>query len=60
MKVRHIGTGSVQLDGVGVVEHGAVAEVPDAVGRALVTEQPSEWEDAAPARAARGSKGGGD
>lgn len=56
MKVMYQGTGAVTVEGIGTVAHGEIVDLPDALGKALTTENPSDWK---PADAGK-KKGGGD
>lgn len=58
MKVRYKGTGTRFVEGVGHLSHGETAEMPDALGKALVAECPGDWEEAG-AGGKKQPKGGG-
>jgi hypothetical protein len=55
MKLRYVGQGTVSIEGAGEVGHGGTIEVPEAVGAALLAEQPQHFEQAdAPGAADKG------
>lgn len=72
MRIRHIGTGTVHIEGFGDVASGDVIGVSDELGAKLIAGMPSEFEaegasEAAAAAAprqgrsiSRSTKGGGD
>ena len=58
MKLQYVGTGTVRIEGAGEVSQGGTIEVPDDTARALLSEQPQHFKEAA--AAARPRRGGGD
>lgn len=46
MKIRHIGTGTVHIEGFGDVASGDTLGVSDELGRKLIAGMPTEFEEA--------------
>jgi len=58
MKVIYQGTGSRFVESVGQVAHGETVEMPDALGAALISENPADWKESG--AAGKKPKGGGE
>ncbi len=61
MKIRFLGTGTVHVEGAGDVSSGNTIEVNESMGKALVRQDPKQWQaTGVPQRSPSTRKRGGD